>query len=258
MTFYKVLRRVLRERGTSLTQVRGRDDKVSRRILDEYGALFVADLSVVTPPLCIFESAHEVEKFQSSVETDFIEFEGAKIELQKAALAAFVKARDEAEANGLKISPRGGAESARRYFDDTIRLWKSRFEPALVHWQEQGRLNAEQVSKLQTLPLRKQVAAVLKLEEKGIFFSKDLSKSILYSVAAPGASQHLAMLALDVQEFYDEKVRAVLARHGWFRTVQSDLPHFTFLGREEKVLTNFGLKKVTDKDGEFWIPSLAD
>jgi len=43
---------------------------------------------------------------------------------------------------------------------------------------------------------------------------KSLDKSIIYSVAPPGASQHLSMLALDVKEFQNAKVRETLARHG--------------------------------------------
>jgi hypothetical protein len=47
-------------------------------------------------------------------------------------------------------------------------------------------------------------------------------------------------------------------RHGWFQTVVSDLPHFTFIGRDERVLPQFGLRRVsqTHKDQEYvyWVP----
>src|SRR4029434_10487394 len=118
------------------------------------------------------------------------------------------------------------------------------FDPALDYWLSQGRLTEEQVTRMRGLSLREQVAEVLELEKAGIYFSKDLSKSILYSIAAPGASQHIAMLAFDVNEFANSRVRAILAENGWFQTVLSDLPHFTFLGLVERELPAQGLKAV--------------
>jgi hypothetical protein len=101
-----------------------------------------------------------------------------------------------------------------------------------------------------------QVPEIFKLEAKGIFFSKDLSKSIIYSVAPPGTSQHLSMLALDIKEHNNSEVREILAKHGWFQTVISDLPHFTYLGIPENELESYGLKKVVDDGRVFWIPDL--
>ena len=102
-----------------------------------------------------------------------------------------------------------------------------------------------------------QVREVLNLEKRGLWFSKDLSKSILYSVAAPGTSQHISMLALDVTQFADARVRRILANHGWFQTVKSDQPHFTYLGRMEKELPQLGLRSVTIGAQVFWIPDTA-
>src|SRR5882762_1676604 len=110
--------------------------------------------------------------------------------------------------------------------------------------------------RLITLPLHQQVAEVLELEHSGIYFSKDLSKSILYSIAAPGTSQHIAMLAFDVNEFDNPRVREILAKHGWFQTVLSDLPHFTFLGLKEKDLPKHGLKRMEVDGQTFWIPNV--
>jgi hypothetical protein len=138
-----------------------------------------------------------------------------------------------------------------------VRLWNSRFEPALDYWLGQGRLTAEQVARLRSLPLSQQIAEVLELEKTGIYFSKDLSKSILYSIAAPGASQHIAMLAFDVNEFENPRVREILAKHGWFQTVLSDLPHFTFLGLKEKDLPKHGLRSLEINGQVFWIPNVT-
>jgi len=177
--------------------------------------------------------------------------------LQPAAMAALVKASDVALSAGLYISPRDGAEAARRNYTDTVRLWNSRFLPALGHWTRAERLSEAEANRLRSLPIHEQVPAVLELEKQGIFFSKDLSKSVLYSIAAPGTSQHIAMLAFDAYEFLEPRVREILAQHGWFQTVLSDLPHFTFLGLAEAELPERGLKRV-EADGQiFWIPDVA-
>jgi hypothetical protein len=110
--------------------------------------------------------------------------------------------------------------------------------------------------RIRALTPYEQVPEILSLEKKKIFFSKDLSKSIIYSVAPPGSSQHLAMLALDVEEFNDAKVRAILAANGWYQTVTSDLPHFTFLGVSETDLAKRGLKLVTSGGRGYWVPDL--
>jgi hypothetical protein len=181
---------------------------------------------------------------------------GVTIELQDEAVKSLLAARREAVAAGLDITPRDGAEAARRAYEDTVRLWNSRFFPALRHWQRRGKITAVDSERLSSLPVREQVAAVLELERGGVFFSRDFSKSILYSVAAPGSSQHLSLLAFDANEYAQEKVRRILARHGWFRTVKNDEPHFTFLGLAEKDLPAKGLRKLKSPAGEFWIPNI--
>src|SRR5437667_2706467 len=171
-------------------------------------------------------------------------------------MKAYLKARDAAMEEGLDITPRGGPEAARRSYSESESLWDTRFFPALEYWTAQGRLSASEAEELRRLPKKEQIAKVLDLEQKGIFFSKDFSKSILYSIAAPGSSQHLAMLALDVTEFQTERVRQILAEHGWFQTVLSDLPHFTYLGLKEKDLPKHGLKSAEVNGQIFWIPNV--
>jgi hypothetical protein len=250
--FYEALARC----GVDAAAVCDLDDAVERRILEDYGAVLVAGPEARRPPRCVFENAAEVEEFQAAAGVAGRDIGGVFIELQPAAMAALCAACGEAQQAGLAITPRGGAEAARRDFDGTVRLWLSRVEPALIHWQTAGRLSAAQTERIRRLSLREQVREVLELETQGIFFSKDLSKSILYSVAAPGASQHLSMLALDVAEFLNPSVRAMLARHGWFQTVQSDLPHFTFLGLSETDLPARGLRRVNVGEQAFWIPNV--
>jgi hypothetical protein len=255
--FYEALAKALKKRKIKLENICPQSDPVSRRILEEYGAIFVADKKVTPPPVCIFTTEEQVTKFQDDVgfEAEVIGYD--EVELQPEALKKLNKAREEAQKEGLDITPRDGAEAARRNYEDSVRLWNSRFQPALDHWQSQGRLTTEQVARLRSLPLSQQIAEVLELEKSGIYFSKDLSKSILYSIAAPGTSQHIAMLAFDVNEFENPRVREIMAKHGWFQTVLSDLPHFTFLGLKEKDLPKHGLRSLEINGQVFWIPNVA-
>lgn len=254
--FYEALAKALKKRKIKLENICPPSDPVSRRILEEYGAIFVADKKVTPPPVCIFTNEEQVTKFQDDAgyEAELIGYD--EVELQPEALKKLNKAREEAQKEGLDITPRDGAEAARRNYEDSVRLWNSRFEPALDYWQSQGRLTAEQVARLRSLPLAQQIAEVLELEKSGIYFSKDLSKSILYSIAAPGTSQHIAMLAFDVNEFENPRVREIMAKHGWFQTVLSDLPHFTFLGLKEKDLPKHGLRSLEINGQVFWIPNV--
>jgi hypothetical protein len=205
----------------------------------------------------VFTNEEQVTKFQddAGVSAEYIAYD--TVELQPEALKQLLKAREQALKEGLDITPRDGAEAARRNYEDSVRLWNSRFDPALDYWLEQGRLTADEVTRLRALPLKQQIAEVLELEKNGIYFSKDLSKSILYSIAAPGTSQHIHMLAFDVNEFENPRIREIMAKHGWFQTVLSDLPHFTFLGLKEKDLPKHGLRSVEANGQVFWIPNVS-
>ncbi len=255
--FYEALRKALKKRKVNIDSVCPPADPVARRILEEYGAVFVADKKVKPPPVCVFTTEEQVTKFQEEAgfKTEYIAYD--HVELQPEALKHLLKAREEAQKEGLDITPRDGAEAGRRNYEDSVRLWNSRFEPALDYWLSQGRLTAEQVNRLRGFPLSQQVAEVLELEKTGIYFSKDLSKSILYSIAAPGTSQHIHMLAFDVNEFDNPRIREIMAKHGWFQTVLSDLPHFTFLGLKEKDLPKRGLRSVEVNGQVFWIPNVV-
>jgi hypothetical protein len=254
--FYDALRKALKKRKTTVDKICPGADPVARRILEEYGAIFLADKKVLPPPVCVFTNEDQVTAFQAAAGFVVETIADADIELQPQAMKALLKAREKAQKEALDITPRGGAEAARRNYEDSMRLWDTRFLPALDYWLGQGRLSEDQVSRLKGLPLHDQIAAVLELEKTGIFFSKDLSKSILYSIAAPGTSQHIAMLALDVTEFDNPRVRELLAEHGWFQTVLSDLPHFTYLGLKEKDLPKHGLKSVVVDGQTFWTPNV--
>jgi hypothetical protein len=256
--FYDVLRKTLQKRKVSLESMCPTGDVVARRVLEDYGAIFVASSKVTPPPVCVFTSEEQVAQFQQHAGFAGETINDDQIELQPEAMKALIKAREGANKENLDITPRDGSEAARRNYDDSVRLWNTRFLPALEYWIGKERLTIGQAEHLRGLPLHDQVAEVLELEKSEIYFSKDLSKSILYSIAAPGTSQHIAMLAFDVTEFQNPRIRELLAKHGWFQTVLSDLPHFTFLGLKESDLPKHGLKSVIVDGQTFWIPNVPE
>ena len=237
------------------TVIPDKDDEVGWRLLAEYGSVLVARGNAVPPPFIIFPDGKAVDDWQASVKTMRTNLGGTWIELQTPAMTALIEARAEAQSARLNISPRG-TNAGRRSYEETVKLWKSRVNPGLEHWSRGGRLTREEAARIRALSPRDQILEILRLEKKGFYFSTDFSKSILDSVAAPGSSQHLSMLAFDVKENGDSRVRSILARHGWFQTVSSDAPHFTFLGVTEEQLPSIGLKKVTTAGRAYWIPSL--
>jgi len=228
-------------------------DPVAARLLPDYGSVFVAGGGATPPDSIIFRDEREVEAFQQSVEIGFVEFGDIRIELQKVAADALQQAVKAVYAEQLSITPRA-SDAGRRSYADTVELWRSRVEPALVHWVAAGRLPVEKADRIRALSPFEQVSVVFELESEELWFAKDLSKSIIYSVAPPGASQHLSMLAFDVSEFNDSRVREILAESFWYQTVVSDLPHFTYLGMPEIELLDVGLKKLLSGGRVFWVP----
>lgn len=230
-------------------------DDSGRLLLREYGSLFVARGGALAPKKVVFKDEADVSTYQSTLQRSTDTIGGFKVELQTPALNALKAAIADAKAAKLTITPRA-ADSARRGYAETVTLWASRVEPGLTHWVGLGKLTQAEATRIKALSPFEQVPEILKLENQGMFFAKDLSKSIIYSVAPPGTSQHLSMLALDVKENDNSKVRDILAKHGWFQTVSSDLPHFTFLGAQETELPGLGLKKKTDAGRTFWVPDI--
>jgi hypothetical protein len=229
------------------------EDPLCVRIVSDFGAVFLARNGTTAPREWMFADSGAVAAFQSGLAIEQRLSGDVTMALQKASLAALQKAQAEAHKTQLTITP-AGPEATNRSYEDTRRLWLSRVEPAVRHWQAEGRLTKAEGARIIALPARQQVEAVLGWEAKGLFFSLHFDKSILYSVAAPGTSQHLSLLALDVREHDSPAVRAILARHGWYQTVYSDLPHFTFVGVSEDKLPRLGLVRWQSGDRTFWVP----
>lgn len=239
----------------SAVTIPNEDDKVPFRLLTEYGAVFVAGGGAVPPPVVIFPDDSSVAAWQAGLRTMRADFGGILIELQAPAMTALMEARAEAQKAGLQISP-NGSNAGRRSYEDTVSLWESRVNSGLDHWLKEGQISPGDAARIRRLSPREQIPEILRLEEQGMNFSTDFSRSILSSVAAPGSSQHISMLAFDVREHDVEAVRSALAAHGWFQTVVSDTPHFTYLGLPEDQLRLLGLRKLNAAGRTFWVPDL--
>jgi hypothetical protein len=229
---------------------------VSLRVLQSYGAVFVANDSVKLPPTCIYKGEREVLRFQKSVERKRFEVNGVSIDLQAAAAKALESAIFEAAAIGVTITPFDGAIAGGRSYGDSLMLWNSRFFPAMEYWIRRGRLTPADRDSIARLDLADKIAKVLEWESQGIYFSTDRTRSIFTSTAPPGASQHLSLLAFDVTEYWNSNVRAILNKNGWFQTVVDDPVHFTYLGFPESELQARGLMPVSKGGRQYWIPNM--
>lgn len=231
---------------------------VEKRLFAEYGAVFAT--TATPPPVIIFDDATQVEAFQSSLSLGRGVFGDHQIQLQAVALAALAGAAAEMAERGGSITARASDAGGRSYVD-TVRLWTRNVTRGLEHWEGLGRITRERAQSIRELSPVDQVSAILNLEDtEQLFFGTFFDKSILYSVAAPGASQHLSMLAFDVAEYEDCETDEVLGGKGWYRTVPNDLPHFTYLGHDQDSLPGFGLRRTERISGErvyeFWTPDI--
>jgi hypothetical protein len=230
---------------------------VADRVFREYGSIFAADDSVDIPRKCIFSSEQEVTKFQDSTETESARIGGVEIELQEAAMEALLDAVSEAQERGLRLTPLDGAIAGKRSFADTVRLWNSRLVPALNHWVARGRISRGEADASLKMSVIEQATQVFAWESKGFYFSTGKNRPIMSSVAPPGTSQHLAMLAFDIEQANDRRIREIMNRYGWFQTVVGDPPHFTFIGVAERKLPERGLKAVASGGHTYWVPNLT-
>jgi hypothetical protein len=231
-------------------------DPISSRIIRDYGALFVASENVTVPNRCVFPDGDSVATLQARAKLATAKIGNVEITLQEDAMRALLDAIEEAKGQRLKITPLDGKIAGTRNYEDTVRLWNSRFYRALDHWQRRGRITRSDADAARALSPFQQVPVVLKWEEQGIWFSTGFNRSILTSVAAPGTSQHLSGLAFDIVEYRSSRVRSILNERGWFQTVISDEPHFTYLGRLESDLPKFGLISKHKNGYKFWVPEI--
>ena len=240
------------------TMAAGLASAVERRLFAEYGALFVT--TATPPPTIIFADASQVEAFQARLSVRRERVGDYEVTLQSEAMDALIRAASEMNDREGQITARA-QDSGGRSYQDTVTLWNRNVTRGLEHWQAEGRLTPERADRIRRLAPTEQVGRILEMEEgEQIYFGTFFDRSILYSVAAPGASQHLSLLAFDVAQYQDDEVERVLGRYGWFRTVPNDLPHFTYLGHSRDRLPELGLirteRPYQDRTFAFWVPDM--
>ena len=228
----------------------------AKKILTEYGAIFVASGNVDAPPTCQFRGDAEVAAFQEKLKTSIVPIDGNMLRLQKPAAESLNAAIVDALSHGLTIRALDGSIAGGRNYSDTLRLWNSRLDPALQFWVARGRISAEEAASFTQLPLEQQITKVMEWEEQGMRFGTNRRSSIFASTAPPGASQHLSLLAIDIASM-GPTVVTLMNDHGWFQTVVGDRGHFTYLGLTEKELPGRGLKALDIGATRYWVPNIA-
>ena len=232
------------------------DDSVALRLLSEYGSIFAAADMVRLPSRCFFENEKQVSDFHRLSPSSSVVIGGVTIELQTAAVEALIKARSDAEKVWLRITPLDGSIAGKRSYADTVRIWNSRYLKALDNWVRLGRISREDADIARTDAVLVQISKVMNWESSGLNFGTNMKGSIFSSTAPPGTSQHLSMLAFDVVQYSDRRIRAIMNKNGWYQTVANDPPHFTFLGIAEDDLPSRGLKSITRGGYKFWVPAI--
>src|SRR5258707_10063503 len=101
--FYTALERALDQRGTKIESICPVDDQIARRVLHDYGAMFVAHEAVVPPPMCVFRDEDAVTNFQRAAGRAVATIGDGVIALQPAAMTALLRARAAARDKGLDI-----------------------------------------------------------------------------------------------------------------------------------------------------------
>ena len=171
---------------------------------------------------------------------------------------SLLKAVAECERQGIRVRPFDGAIAGARSYEDTARLWNSRFQRALDHWSNSGKISTDEAVAARNESTVLQLKRVVDWESQGLWFGTSLTASIFSSVAAPGTSQHLSLLAFDVAPPVPAKLVPVFNANGWFRTVPGDSTHFTYLGVAETNLPGRGLQKITVRGVDYWVPALPE
>jgi hypothetical protein len=164
---------------------------------------------------------------------------------------------EELGTQGLRVTPLDGAVAGGRTYGDTLMLWNSRVFPGIEHWRRRERLTQNDIDQFTKLDPPQRVERVLEWEQGNIFFDTSRTRSILTSTAAPGSSQHLAFIALDIVEYWNPNVRSTLNRHGWYQTLIDDPPHFTYLGVPETELPSRGLHMIAKGGHFYWVPNFG-
>jgi LAS superfamily LD-carboxypeptidase LdcB len=186
-------------------------------LLRAYGAPFVnLEPTITLPRKVVFKNHQETQEFQASLTKGKVANTN-NCYLQKSAADALNKARSQAR---FRLKSGYGTSDCMRNFATTARFWKK-------------------YTNSRTLDL-------VKLGKE---------KRILGTVAPPGTSQHLWGLAIDLKVTNNKQIQA-LNKNGWYRTVEYDVPHWSYVGYPPEKLPSLGFKKKLIGKTTYWLTPL--
>ena len=110
-----------------------------RRVLREYGAVFVASKNVRIPTRCIFLSSEEVDKFHASLKTRKEILRGTPISLRPRRWKTDEGCR-RYRGRRQNSTPDDGSTAAKRNYGDTEYIWSTRFLSGLSYWTAKRRI----------------------------------------------------------------------------------------------------------------------
>ncbi|WP_341531113.1 M15 family metallopeptidase [Nostoc sp. UHCC 0302] len=182
-------------------------------LLRTYGAVFVnPDTEIKLPAKDIFANEQETQEFQATLTMSHVDGTN-DCYLQKAAAEALNKARS---LQKIPLKSGYGTGDCTRTFATNLRFWQKYANNQILARVQQGK-----------------------------------ETKILGLVAPPGTSQHLWGLAIDLR-VTNQQQRQVLNQHGWFQTVENDIPHWTYVGLTEENLHLYGLKNQVVRGITYW------
>ncbi|MEC4818677.1 MAG: D-alanyl-D-alanine carboxypeptidase family protein [Scytonema sp. PMC 1069.18] len=186
-------------------------------LLQAYGAPFVNQQpEIKLPSKVIFTNEQETKQFQSNLRMGKVNGTH-NCYLQKAAADALNKAKKQVH---IPLKSGYGASDCTRSFATNLRFWQKYANSRTLEQVQQGK-----------------------------------ETRILGVVAPPGTSQHLWGLAIDLR-VTNEKQKQALNQNGWFRTVERDIPHWTYIGLPKEKLTDFGFKNKEVAGVTYWLTPL--
>lgn len=186
-------------------------------LLKAYGAPFVNLKSAIKLPKKVAFSNHqETQEFQDTITKGKVK--GTRnCYLQKSAADALNKARFQAK---FRLKSGYANSDCIRDFATTARFWKKYTNSRTLDLVKQGK-----------------------------------ETRILGTVAPPGASQHLWGLAIDLKVTNNKQVTA-LNQNGWYRTVEYDVPHWSYVGYPPETLLRLGFQKKIVRGITYWVTPL--
>lgn len=186
-------------------------------LLRAYGAPFVNLQSTIKlPKKVFFNNDKETKEYQATITKGKVA-DTKNCYLQKSAADALNKAHSQAR---FRLKSGYATSDCIRNFATTARFWRK-------------------YTNSRTLDLVK----------------KGKETRILGIVAPPGASQHLWGLAIDLR-VRNKKQIAALNKNGWYRTVEYDVPHWSYVGYPPQKLIELGFNKKIIRGITYWVTPL--